>query len=196
MGTKPSGCRRCARNEPWRAAPGWPASMSSLYFLYGRGRCLYLEFASVDLPECVWAYERRCNGAPCGSRSGSGRRCLRAGHVVSGVLFQRVQRQALVVVQRRNAAGGLAPCDGESLRGVSPSHVAGPGARFLFRIIPSYTKRSARAGNAVDVGTGGRLRPAVRPGRSLRVLRSWKLRSSAADADPDTCTKPVLNPGT
>ena len=26
--------------------------------------------------------------------------------------------------------GGLAPCEGESLRGVSPSHVAGPEERF------------------------------------------------------------------
>ena len=91
--------------------------------------------------------------------------------------------------------GGLAPCDGESLRGVSPSHVAGPGARFLFRIIPSYTKRSARAGNAVDVGTGGRLRPAVRPGRSLRVLRSWKLRSSAAGRRSGHLHKTGTEPG-
>ncbi len=40
--------------------------------------------------------------------------------------------------------GGLAPCEGESLRGGYPSHVAGPEKRFLFRIIPSYTKRGGR----------------------------------------------------
>ena len=82
----------------------------------------------------------------------------------AGAVYQRVQRRALVVVQRRNAAGGcggLAPCAGESLRRVSPSHVAGPEARFLFRIIQSYTKRSARtaqgqtlAGAPVQTGRG------------------------------------------
>ena len=82
----------------------------------------------------------------------------------AGAVYQRVQRRALVVVQRRNAAGvcgGLAPCNGESLRGEYPSHVAGPEKRFLFRIIPSYTKRSARtaqgptlAGAPVQTGWG------------------------------------------
>jgi len=58
-------------------------------------------------------------------------------------------------------------------------------SRFVFCIRSSYTVgapaaisrrnaprviKSARAGNAVDVGTGGRLRPAVRPGRSWRPL--------------------------
>ncbi len=58
-------------------------------------------------------------------------------------------------------------------------------SRFAFCIRSSYTVgapaaisrrnapraiKSARAGNAVDVGTGGRLRPAVRPGRSWRPL--------------------------
>ena len=41
----------------------------------------------------------------------------------AGVLYQRVQRRALVVVQRRNAAGGcggLAPCNGGSLKGDTP----------------------------------------------------------------------------
>ncbi len=61
--------------------------------------------------------------------------------------------------------------------------------------------KSARAGNAidvrrrrcaecvdalprrwdVDVGAGSRLRPSVRPDRSWRALRSWKLRSTTAD---------------
>ena len=40
----------------------------------------------------------------------------------AGVVYQRVQRRALVVVQRRNAAGGcggLAPCEwGEFERGI------------------------------------------------------------------------------
>lgn len=159
------------------------------------------------------------------------------------------------MVQRRNAAGGcggLAPCAGESLRGETPSHVAGPEERFLFRIIQSYTKRSARtdqgqtlagapvqaggqfrrsafcirsnytvgapaaisrrigprviksarAGNAVavaparlcgtggrsaspagvDVGTGGRLRPAARPGRLWGVFCFWQLPAIVAAA--------------
>ncbi len=140
------------RNEPQRAAPAWPASRSSLRFLYGRGDCLCLEFASADLSGCAWLCARCCNGALRGSRPAPGWRCLRAGLVDAGAVYQRVQRRALVVVQRRNAAGGcggLAPCAGESLRGGYPSHVAGPEKRFLFRIILSYTKRSARQGQTL-----------------------------------------------
>ena len=99
------------------------------------------------MPRHVWLCARCCNGASRGSRSASGWRCLRAGLLNAGAVYQRVQRRALVVVQRRNAAGGcggLAPCAGESLRGGYPSHVAGPEKRFLFRIIQFYTKRSAR----------------------------------------------------
>ena len=121
-----------------KGRPVLPASRLSLCFLYGRGDCLCLEFASVVLPGYVWLCARYCKGASRGSRPASRWRCLRAGLVDAGVVYQRVQRRALVVVQRRNAAGGcggLAPCEGESLRGVSPSHVAGPGERFLFRIM-------------------------------------------------------------
>ena len=195
-------------------------------------------------------------GPPCGVGAPSVRGTSREARPswctrwVAGVLYQRVQRRALVVVQRRNAAGGcggLAPCAGESLRGGTPSHVAGPEERFLFRIIQSYTKRSARtdqgqtlagapvqppaafcirsnytvgapaaisrrngprviksarAGNAVavaparlcgtggrsasptgvDVGTGGRLRPAARPGRLRGAFCFWQLPAIVAAA--------------
>ena len=64
-------------------------------------------------------------------------------------------------VEAVGGCGGLAPCVGESLRGGYPSHVAGPEKRFLFRIIQSYTKRSARtaqgptlAGAPVQTGRG------------------------------------------
>ena len=144
--------RRSVRGTSRGGAPSWPASRSSLCFVYRRGCCLCLEFASAaatfvpeDLPRRVWYCARCCNGPPCRSRPGW--RSLRAGHAVFGAVFRRVQRRALVVVQRRNAAGGcggLAPCKGESLRGGYPSHVAGPEERFLFRIIPSYTKRGGR----------------------------------------------------
>ena len=40
-----------------------------------------------------------------------------------------------------------------------------------------------RRRRGVDVGAGGRLRPAGRPGCSWRALRSWRLRSAGADAD-------------
>jgi len=61
-------------------------------------------------------------------------------------------------VQRRNAAGGcggLAPCEGESLRGGYPSHVAGPEKRFLFRIIASYRERRLRRCNRPRNEGGG-----------------------------------------
>ena len=121
-----------------KGRPGLPASRLFLCFLYGRGDYLCLEFASVVVPGYEWLCARYCIGASRGSRPASGWRCLRAGLVDAGAVYQRVQRRALVVVQRRNAAGGcggLAPCEGESLRGGYPSHVAGPEERFLFRIM-------------------------------------------------------------
>ncbi len=64
---------------------------------------------------------------------------------------------------------------------IRSSYTVGAPAAISRRNAPRVIK-SARAGNAVDVVTGGRLRPAVRPGRSWRALRSWKLRPAGEDA--------------
>ena len=50
---------------------GLPASKLSLCFLYGRGDCLCLEFASVVVPGYVWLCARYCKGASRGSRPAS-----------------------------------------------------------------------------------------------------------------------------
>ena len=58
-------------------------------------------------------------------------------------------------VEAVGGCGGLAPCAGESLRGGYPSHVAGPGERFLFRIIASYRERRLRRCNRPRNEGGG-----------------------------------------
>ena len=80
---------------------------------------------------------------------------------------------------------------------IRSSYTVGAPAAISRRNAPRVIK-SARAGNAVDVGTGGRLRPAVRPGRFWRPFRSLKMRPASADpgAGPNTYTKPGLNMGT
>ena len=192
--------------------------------LYGRGRCLCLEFASADSLGCVWLCARCCNGASCGSGPGltmSASWSCGCRRVVSTGPAPGAGRGA--AAKRCRGVWGAGPLQwGEFERGIplsccrpgqalfipynsvlykkerphrpgtNPGGRSGanrPGfSRFAFCIRSSYTVgapaaisrrnaprviKSARAGNAVDVrrrcddiGAGGDLRVAVRPGRS------------------------------